>query len=56
VIFNSSNSVNEKMNDLIKARIRIQKPYIASLTILIDFGDSIIENAQSIANLYDVRI
>lgn len=37
LIFNSSNSINEKMNDLIKNRIRSQKPYAQVLRTLVEF-------------------
>jgi predicted kinase len=38
VIFNASNSINEKMNDLIKCRIRSQKPYTQVIKILVEFA------------------
>ena len=36
LIFNASNSINEKMNDIIKARIRSQKPYSQVLRTLVE--------------------
>lgn len=38
VIFNSSNSINEKMNDLIKCRIRSQKPYTLVIKTIAEFA------------------
>ena len=46
VIFNSSNSINEKMNDLIKSRIRSQKPYNLVIRMLVDFCDNLIEESS----------
>lgn len=37
VIFNASNSINEKMNDLIKCRIRSQKPYAQIIKIIAEY-------------------
>jgi len=37
VIFNCSTSINEKMNDMLKARVRKRKPYTQTLKILTDF-------------------
>jgi predicted kinase len=46
VIFNASNSINEKMNDLIKCRIRSQKPYTQVIKIIAEFAETLIESAQ----------